>query len=166
MELLPPAGLVGREPALEVVWSFAAQATVSGGGLVIAGEPGVGKTTLLEAVATEAEAAGMRVLRAAGVEDEAGVSYAGLNPALLPLTGSIPLPDSAYRDALRVVLGLDVALTPDRFTLCNAFLELLRRNRPTYLSCSWWMICSGSIAPVRRCSASLPVGQSAAASAS
>lgn len=70
----------------------------------------------------------MRVLRAAGVEDEAGVSYAGLNLALLPLTGSIPLPDSAYRDALRVVLGLDVALTPDRFTLCNAFLELLRRE--------------------------------------
>ena len=67
-----PAGLVGREQDLGVVRSFAAQASVSGGGLVIAGEPGVGKTTLLEAVAMEAEAAGIRVLRSAGVEYEAG----------------------------------------------------------------------------------------------
>src|ERR1700754_3057390 len=123
-----PAGLVGRQQDLGVVAPFAARASVSGGALVIAGEPGVGKTTLLDAVAIEAEAAGTRVLRAAGVEYEAGISYAGLNVALLPLTGSIPLLDSAYRDALRVVLGLDVALTPDRFTLCNAFLELLRRE--------------------------------------
>jgi len=124
----PPAGLVGREQDLGVVRSFATQASVSGGGLVIAGEPGVGKTTLLEAVATEGEAAGIRVLRSAGVEYEAGISYAGLNLALLPLAGSIPLLDSAYRDALRVVFGLDVAVTPDRYTLGNAFLELLRRE--------------------------------------
>jgi DNA-binding CsgD family transcriptional regulator len=119
---------VGREQDLGVVRSFAAQASVSGGGLVIAGEPGVGKTTLLEAVAMEAEAAGIRVLRSAGVEYEAGISYAGLNLALLPLAGSIPLLDRAHRDALRVVFGLDVAVTPDRYTLGNAFLELLRRE--------------------------------------
>ena len=36
--------------------------------------------------------------------------------------------DSAHRDALRVVFGLDVAVTSDRHTVCNAFLELLRRE--------------------------------------
>ena len=123
-----PAGLVGRQQDLEVVRSFAARASVSGGALVIAGEPGVGKTTLLDAVAIEAEAAGTRVLRAAGVEYEAGISYAGLNLALQPLAGSIPLLDRAYRDALRVVFGLDAAVAPGRSTLCNAFLELLRRE--------------------------------------
>src|ERR1700754_393830 len=123
-----PAGLVGRQQDLGVVRSFAARASVSGGALVIAGEPGVGKTTLLDAVAIEAEAAGTRVLRAAGVEYEAGISYAGLNLALQPLAGSIPLLDRAYRDALRVVFGLDAAVAPGRSTLCNAFLELLRRE--------------------------------------
>jgi predicted ATPase len=111
-----------------VIRSFAGQASVSGGALLIAGEPGIGKTALLDAVATEAEAAGTKILRAAGVEYEAGISYAGLNLALLPLAASIPLLDSAHRDALRVVFGLDVAVTPDRHTVCNAFLELLRRE--------------------------------------
>jgi len=111
-----------------VIRSFAGQASVSGGALLIAGEPGIGKTALLDAVATEAEAAGTKILRAAGVEYEAGISYAGLNLALLPLSASIPLLDSAHRDALRVVFGLDVAVTPDGHTVCNAFLELLRRE--------------------------------------
>jgi DNA-binding CsgD family transcriptional regulator len=123
-----PAGLLGRQQDLEAVRSFAGQASVSGGALVIAGQPGIGKTTLLDAVATETEAAGTKVLRAAGVEYEAGISYAGLNLALLPLAVSITLLDSAHRDALRVVFGLDVAVTPDRHTVCNAFLELLRRE--------------------------------------
>jgi DNA-binding CsgD family transcriptional regulator len=124
----PPAGLVGRQRDLQAVWSFAEHASVSGGGLVVAGEPGAGKTTLLDAVAAEVAAAGTKVLRAAGVKYEAGISYAGLNLALQPLAGSIALLDSAYRDALRVVFGLEVAVSPDRYTLCNAFLELLHRE--------------------------------------
>src|SRR6185312_14295363 len=123
-----PAGLIGRQQDLDVVRSFAEEASDFGGALVIAGEPGIGKTALLDAVATEAEAAGTTVLRAAGVEHEAGISYAGLNLALLPLAASIPLLDSAHRDALRVVFGFDVAVTPDRHMVCNAFLELLRRE--------------------------------------
>src|SRR4051812_38871043 len=123
-----PAGLIGRQQDLDVVRSFAEEASVSGGALVIAGELGIGKTALLDAVATEAEAAGTTVLRAAGVAHESGISYAGLNLALLPLAVSIPLLDSAHRDALRVVFGLDVAVTPDRHAVCNAFLELLRRE--------------------------------------
>src|SRR4051794_17005784 len=123
-----PAWLLGRQHDLDVVRSFVGQASVSGGALVIAGEPGIGKTALLDAVATEAEASGTKILRAAGVEHEAGISYAGLNLALLPLAASIPVLDSAHRDALRVVFGFDVAVTPDCRTVCNAFLELLRRE--------------------------------------
>src|SRR4051812_13868388 len=127
-ETAAPAGLIGRQQDLDVVRSFTGQASVSGGALVIAGEPGIGKTALLDAVATEAEASGTKILRAAGVEHEAGISYAGLNLALLPLAVSIPVLDSAHRDALRVVFGFDVAVTPDCHTVCNAFLELLRRE--------------------------------------
>jgi DNA-binding CsgD family transcriptional regulator len=125
-ETAAPAGLIGRQQDLDVVRSFAGQASVSGGALVIAGEPGIGKTALLDAVATEAEAAGTKILRAAGVEHEAGITYAGLNLALLPLAESIPVLDRAHRDALRVVFGFDVAVAPDGHTVCNAFLELLR----------------------------------------
>jgi hypothetical protein len=123
---VPPSGLVGRGRDLAVVRSFVGQASVAGAGLVIEGDPGVGRTALLDAVATEAEAAGARVVRAAGVESEAGIGYAGLNLALQPLAGSIALLGRAYRDALRVVFGLDVGVSPDRYTLCNALLELLR----------------------------------------
>jgi hypothetical protein len=133
---VPPSGLVGRERDLEVVRSFVGQASVSGGALMIEGDPGVGKTALLDAVATEAEATGAKVVRVAGVEYEAGISYAGLNLALQSLAGSVARLDSAYRDALRVVFGLGVAVTAARDTVANAFLELLRReaaDRPVLL---------------------------------
>lgn len=123
---VPTTGLVGRERDLDVTRSFTGYTSIAGGGMVIEGDPGVGKTSLLDAVAIEAGTAATKIVRAAGVTSEAGIAYAGLNLALQPLAGSIALLDSAYRDALRVVFGLKDAVTPDRSTLGNAFLELLR----------------------------------------
>ncbi len=54
------------------------------------GDPGVGKTELLNAAATIASAAGTRILRAAGVEFEAEISFSGLNQVLLPLFDALP----------------------------------------------------------------------------
>ncbi|KUN74216.1 hypothetical protein AQJ46_01175 [Streptomyces canus] len=58
--------LVGRDRDLEWVSGFLTH-TDSGGALLLSGEPGVGKTALLDAVAKSAVDAGTRVLRAAGV---------------------------------------------------------------------------------------------------
>src|SRR5580692_6804087 len=78
------AALIGRDRDLGVVRGFLDDASVSGAVLLLTGEPGVGKTALLDAAHDTAMVAGFRVLRAAGVEFEADVSFSGLNQVLLP----------------------------------------------------------------------------------
>src|SRR5262245_39275084 len=82
----PQAGsLIGRESELDRLASFLASARINGGALIITGEPGVGKTALLNAASEAAGAGEMRVVRAGAVEFEAGMSFSGLNHVLLPL---------------------------------------------------------------------------------
>src|SRR5262245_40778114 len=86
-----PAGpLVGRGPELDRIESFLAAVRTDGEALLVTGEPGVGKTRLLNSASDAASAAGMRILRAAGVEFEVGTSFSALNQVLLPLLGGLP----------------------------------------------------------------------------
>ena len=91
------------------------------------GEPGVGKTDLLNAASEAASAAGMRILRAAGVEFEAETSFSGLNQVLLPLLGALPQLPAVHRDALNVALGFGDGAPPSRLVVSNAALVLLRQ---------------------------------------
>ena len=94
-----------------------------GRALVVRGEAGVGKSALLEYVA--AAATGMRVARAAGVESEMELAFAGLHQLCAPLTGrleGLPVPQ---RDALGVAFGLRAGAAPDRFLVGLAVLTLL-----------------------------------------
>lgn len=52
-----------------------ATARADGGALLVTGEPGVGKTVRLDAASKAASAAGTRVLHAAGIQFEAGMSF-------------------------------------------------------------------------------------------
>jgi DNA-binding CsgD family transcriptional regulator len=92
--------------------------------LVIRGEPGMGKSALLDYLAEQAS--GCRVARAAGVECEAELTFAGLQQLLgawmLQRSEQLPAPQ---RDALRVVLGVQQGPTPDRFLVGLATLGLL-----------------------------------------
>lgn len=99
---------------------------VSGGTLLLSGDPGVGKTALLNAVADAASATGAMVLRAAGVEFEGDISFAGLNQALFPLLGDVGELGAAHRDALRVALGFGAGPAPDRLLVSSAAVALLR----------------------------------------
>jgi MoxR-like ATPase len=81
--------LVGRGRELELIRSFLDGAAVGGGALLLWGEPGVGKTALLDAAAEAASAAGFRVLRAAGAEFEAEVGFSSLSQLLLPVLGGL-----------------------------------------------------------------------------
>jgi predicted ATP-dependent serine protease len=65
---------VGRDAELAAVRVFLARAGTGGAVLLVRGEPGVGKTLLLDAAADMASAADVRVLSAAGVEFEAAGS--------------------------------------------------------------------------------------------
>ncbi len=121
------AALTGRDGDLDVVHTFLADASVSGTALLLTGEPGVGKTALLDAAHDAAMAAGIRVLRAAGVEFEADVSFSGLNQALLPLGEELAELSATYQDALKVALGLIAGPPSDRLLVSNAALALLRQ---------------------------------------
>src|SRR3954452_14433945 len=94
------------------------------GVLALVGEPGIGKTALLD-YASERAAGSMRVLRARGIESEAAVPFAGLAELLRPALAAIdriPAPQSA---ALAGALALAPARAQDRFATGAAALSLL-----------------------------------------
>src|SRR6202048_1180079 len=93
------------------------------GVLVIRGEPGVGKTALLEDAVESA--AGLRVARVAGVESEMELAFAALQQLCAPMLDKLAgLPDP-QRDALGVAFGLNTGAAPDRFLVGLAALSLL-----------------------------------------
>jgi DNA-binding CsgD family transcriptional regulator len=93
--------------------------------LVVRGEPGVGKTVLLDYLAGQASGSGCRVARATGVQSEMELAFAGLHQLCAPLltrAGRLPVPQ---RDALRTAFGLAAGPRPDRFLVGLAVLSLL-----------------------------------------
>jgi Cdc6-like AAA superfamily ATPase len=128
-EAAPPktrAALIGRERELELIASFLDRGASQGEGLLVRGEPGVGKTALLGAAGELAFDAGTRVIRAAGVQYEADVAFSTLNQALLPLHAELGQLGGAPREALNVALGFGAGPPPDRLIVSNAALALLR----------------------------------------
>ncbi|WIX83211.1 AAA family ATPase [Amycolatopsis carbonis] len=100
--------------------------------LVVRGEPGVGKTALLEYVAEVAR--GCRVVRAAGIESETELAFAGLHQVCAPMLDRLAWLPDPQRVALETVLGLGTSASPpDRFLVGLAVLSLLAeaaRRRP------------------------------------
>ncbi|HEY8044885.1 MAG TPA: AAA family ATPase [Streptosporangiaceae bacterium] len=91
--------------------------------LALVGEPGIGKTALLDYACEQA--AGMRLLRARGIESEAQIPFGSLleliRPAL-PLLGKIPEPQAA---AMESALALRPGTGYERFAVGAATLSLL-----------------------------------------
>ncbi|MER6357879.1 LuxR family transcriptional regulator [Streptomyces sp. NPDC001634] len=119
-------GLVGRGEELALVRSFLDGSAGEGGSFLLVGEPGVGKTVLLDCAAEAALKAGTRVLRGAGAEFEADVSYSGLHQLLLPLEPEFGTLGPVQHSALSVVLGFGAGPPPDRPAVSEAVLALLR----------------------------------------
>jgi DNA-binding CsgD family transcriptional regulator len=93
------------------------------GVLVMRGEPGIGKTALLDWAIESA--AGLRVARVAGVESEMELAFAALQQLCAPMLGQLAgLPDP-QRAALGVAFGLETGAAPDRFLVGLAALSLL-----------------------------------------
>ncbi|MFD9740390.1 AAA family ATPase [Umezawaea sp. NPDC059074] len=93
--------LLGRDDDLRVVLAFVDRAAESGGALLVGGEPGVGKTALLEAAACHATAAGTAVLRVAGVEFDVD---ADPNPLVVAHAALSRLTDAAATRPLLLVV--------------------------------------------------------------
>jgi DNA-binding CsgD family transcriptional regulator len=91
--------------------------------LVVRGEPGVGKTALLDYLV--GHASGCRVVRAAGVESEMELAFAGVHQLCAPMLGRLQRLPARQRAALRTAFGLGPGSVPDRFLVGLAVLSLL-----------------------------------------
>jgi DNA-binding CsgD family transcriptional regulator len=119
-----PSGLVGRDRELAELTEFVGRASTDGAAVLLTGDPGVGKTALLDATADLALTKEMRVIRGSGVEYETDISFAGLHELVVSLSREINgLPD-AMREVLEVALGRGTGHTPDRIAVLNAALLL------------------------------------------
>ena len=91
--------------------------------LVMRGDAGMGKTVLLDYLAGQAR--GCQVARAAGVQTEMELAFAGLHQLCAPMLGRgghLPAPQ---QDALQTAFGLAAGPPPDRFMVGLAVLSLL-----------------------------------------
>jgi hypothetical protein len=115
--------LVGRDPEHRLIENLLKDACDgASAALVVRGEPGIGKTAVLEQAA---ESSGLRTFRCTGVESEHDLPFAGLEQLLRPARGLIerlPRPQAA---ALNSAFGLSSDRVDDRLLVGLATLGLL-----------------------------------------
>ena len=117
-------GLLGRQAEFAVLdRMLAAVRAGESRVLVIHGAPGVGKSALLDHVASAA--ADLCVLRAAGVESEMELAFASLHALCAPLLDGLTGLPETQREALETVFGRREGAVPDRFLIGLAVLSLV-----------------------------------------
>ena len=120
----PERGLHGRQSECQLLDQLLTDVrTGQSRVLVLRGEPGTGKTALLDYLAQRA--VGCRVARVTGVEPEMEMAFAGLHQLCAPFLNRIEnLPDP-QRDALYTAFNIRGGSIPDRFAVGMATLSLL-----------------------------------------
>ena len=120
----PVPALLGRQRERQALDSLMEDLRSGRGwALVVRGEAGVGKSALLEYAAGAAP--DMRVVRAAGVESEMELAFAGLHQLCAPPLDRLERLPAPQRDALGIAFGLRSGSAPDRFLVGLAVLTLL-----------------------------------------
>src|ERR1700730_10706692 len=117
--------LIEREDESAVLDALVDRLREGGGGLVVRGEAGIGKSVLLQRVRRRADAQGARTLVTVGGESEAELAFAGLHQLLRPVIGAVAQQPDAQRQALEAALGLGVDLKPDPYRVAVAALPLI-----------------------------------------
>src|ERR1700745_2843328 len=120
----PPPRLFGRTGELEALGRLIANVRSGQRAvLFVRGEPGIGKTELLQHLI--AEASGFRVARVVGVESEMELPFAGLHQLCTPMLGNLAGLPGTQRAGLGTVFGLSNGAAPDRLLVGLAVLGLL-----------------------------------------
>ena len=121
--LRPVQQLVGRAPEIAELRALLDEARRgSGGAVVVSGEPGIGKSAVIEAAVQGAS--GVHVLRCAGVESETELDYAGLHQLIWPLVDRVDVLPDVQAAALHGAMGRSDA-SSDRLLVGMALLSLL-----------------------------------------
>ncbi|MEV4078437.1 AAA family ATPase [Nonomuraea fuscirosea] len=115
--------MIGRHSECSRLSAFM---TAAGGrALVLRGETGVGKSALLDHAAAMAAREGYEVVRAAGVEAESALPYAGLHQFLYPMLRDIDRLDEGSRAVLDAVFGQRQGEPASVMSVGIAVLDLL-----------------------------------------
>lgn len=119
--------LVGRHEEMRVLVGLVDQAHEAGAAIAVLGDPGIGKSSLLRAVADYARQSGLMVLRTEGVEAEAQLPFAGLHQLLRPVLKAADGLPGPQRKALAAAFGTseDGQDRPEPFMIALAALNLL-----------------------------------------
>ena len=125
-----PAGLgstplLGREPELSQLADRLSRVGDRGGGVLLSGDPGIGKSALLRWAAEAAAATGMQTLTTGGTPSETGLPFAGLHQILSPLSGEVAGLPERQRRALMAAFGVGDDSAPELFLVALAALNLL-----------------------------------------
>ncbi|SEM20366.1 helix-turn-helix transcriptional regulator [Streptacidiphilus jiangxiensis] len=115
--------LVGREIELQVLSTYLTSPDRRA--LILRGETGVGKSTLLDHASELATTTGHRVIRAVGAEAESKLPFAGLHQLLYPLLPDAEQLDGAHRAVLEAAFSGGDGTPPSTMTLGIAVLDLL-----------------------------------------
>jgi DNA-binding CsgD family transcriptional regulator len=117
--------LVGRDRELAVLAGTVDRIGDRGDSIILLGEAGVGKSSLLAAMAEYGRTAGLQVLETTGVASEAQLPFAGLHQLLRPVLGSLTQLPDVQRHAIGAALGAESAAAPERFMIALAALNLI-----------------------------------------
>src|SRR3954447_351572 len=121
---IPQRGLLGRRSECQILDGLLEAVRVGESrALVVRGEPGVGKTALLEYAIESASQ--LRVVRTFGVESEMELAFAGLQQLCAPMLDRLEHLPGPQRDALATAVGLRAGDAPARFLRGLAALGLL-----------------------------------------
>jgi DNA-binding CsgD family transcriptional regulator len=128
--------LIGRDNEIEAFTEVVSTTPGSGSAILLVGEPGVGKTALLDVAAEEAAGAGRFVVRVTGAEFEADIGYSALMQAVLPLKDFGDRLAPFHKTALSVAIGIKEGDPPERLVVSAAVLRLFQlaaEERPVLL---------------------------------
>lgn len=117
--------LFGRERELRVVEQLLGDVRERGSALLLKGDAGVGKTSILDAAKSLAAKRGMSVLAATGVQSETNLPFTGLYELLRPILDRAQSLPGPQQNALRASFGLTEASSADLFLIALGALDLL-----------------------------------------
>ncbi|MEV5750401.1 AAA family ATPase [Actinoallomurus sp. NPDC052308] len=124
-----PVELIGREMEIQRLRLFVGRVTEGAGEtLLLSGDAGVGKTSLLDHATAIAADCGIRLLRATGSQFEADISFAALHQLLQPCSAELSHLSPLHARALNVALYLGEGPPPPPLLVAGAVLALLRQQ--------------------------------------
>ncbi|MGA8726238.1 MAG: AAA family ATPase [Acidimicrobiales bacterium] len=121
----PAPSLIGRDKETALLEDRLDRIDREGCGVVIRGDPGVGKSAILDEARRYALERGLTVIATSGFQSEANIAFAGLHQLLRPVLSSLDNLPTPQRSAMRAAFGQSEPEAADFFLVAMATLDLL-----------------------------------------